>query len=163
MTPEQLSLTTPEAEPAVSLKGDPSQSRTAGDIMNRSPRTCSKFSTVTEAVLIFKAEDCGMVPIVEYGKPIGVVTDRDVALSLAEHPDLVNRPVSEIMTTGAVTATPQTSLDQLAQIMAQQQVRRLLIVGDEGLLVGVVAWSDVAPFLPPDETGEMVAEVVEKS
>ena len=55
--------------------------KVAADVMTPSPRTCSRFSRVIEAVMIFKDEDCGMIPVVEEGKPIGVVTDRDVALS----------------------------------------------------------------------------------
>ena len=42
----------------------------AADVMKSAVRTCSKFSTVIEAVLIFKDEDCGLVPVVEDGKPI---------------------------------------------------------------------------------------------
>ena len=71
----------------------------AADVMNPSPRTCSRFSQVIEAVLIFKDEDCGLVPVVEEGKPIGVVTDRDVALALATYNDLVDHPIEEIMST----------------------------------------------------------------
>jgi CBS domain-containing protein len=67
----------------------------AADVMNPSPRTCSRFSRVIEAVLIFKDEDCGMVPVVEKGKPIGVVTDRDVALALATYDDLVDHQIEE--------------------------------------------------------------------
>ena len=57
-----------------------SASLTAADVMTASPRTCSPFSTVLEAVMIFRDADCGAVPIVEDGKPVGVLTDRDVAL-----------------------------------------------------------------------------------
>ncbi|MGA9926624.1 MAG: hypothetical protein WBQ29_24725 [Isosphaeraceae bacterium] len=36
---------------------------TADDVMTAAPRTCSKFSTVVEAVLIFQDADCGLVPV----------------------------------------------------------------------------------------------------
>jgi IMP dehydrogenase len=58
-----------------------------------------KLACVREAVMIFHDEDCGMVPIVEEGKPIGVVADRDIALALASDPtDLADRPLQELMT-----------------------------------------------------------------
>ena len=85
----------------------------AADVMNSSPRTCSRFSRVIEAVLIFKDEDCGLVPVVEEGKPIGVVTDRDVALALANHDDLVDHPIEEIMTTALISVAPSTPLPQV--------------------------------------------------
>ena len=81
-------------------------SRTAADLMTKNPRTCSPFSTVLEAVLIFRDADCGAVPVVDAGQPVGILTDRDVALALADHPDLVSRPVSENMTRGVITIAP---------------------------------------------------------
>jgi CBS domain-containing protein len=55
------------------------------DVMSADPRTCSPYSTVIEAVLIFRDADCGVIPVTEDGKPVGVLTDRDVALALADH------------------------------------------------------------------------------
>ena len=65
---------------------------TAADVMTASPRTCSTFSTVLEAVMIFRDADCGVVPVLEDGKPVGVLTDRDVALALAELRERTCRP-----------------------------------------------------------------------
>ncbi len=59
--------------------------------MTAAPRTCSTFSTVLEAVMIFRDSDCGAVPILEEGKPVAVLTDRDVALALSEFPDLAGQ------------------------------------------------------------------------
>ena len=76
--------------------GDPSapapSRRTAADLMTPNPRTCSPFSSVLEAVLIFRDADCGAGPVVDAGQPVGILTDRDVALALADHPDLASRP-----------------------------------------------------------------------
>ena len=72
-----------------------------------SRRTCSPFSTVTEAVMIFKDENCGMVPVVDEGKPVGVVTERDVALAVVDVPGLAEQPVSRIMTRAVTTVRKQ--------------------------------------------------------
>lgn len=133
---------------------------TAAQIMNPKPRTCSPHSTVTEAVMIFKDEDCGLVPIVEDAKPLGVVTDRDVALALSEYPDLPVRPVSDIMKTSLVTVKPEATIHELTQTLIQNNVRRLLVVDAEGLLAGVISWSDIAPWLSYQMTGLVVAENV---
>jgi predicted transcriptional regulator len=135
---------------------------TAATVMNRNVRTCSPFSTVTEAVLIFKAEDCGMVPIVDQGKPVGVLTDRDIALGLAERPDIAQREVSEIMTKDVVSVPLDAPLNEVARVFGQKGVRRLLVVNPEGLLQGVISWSDIAPYLPSTWTGRMVSNVVEQ-
>ncbi len=138
-----------------------SDPRTAGEIMNPAPRTCSRFSRVLEAVLIFKDEDCGMVPVVEEAKPIGVVTDRDVALALANTEDLVNRPVEEIMSTNLITVTVDTPLPQVIEIMRSELVRRLLVVDDQQVLAGVISWKDLAEALPNRTVGQVVNDVVE--
>src|SRR5207248_714061 len=83
---------------------------TAEDIMTPSPRTCSNFSTVLEAVLIFRDADCGAVPVMEDGRPIGVLTDRDVALALAEYPDLPIRAVTDIMSRKVISVAPHDTL-----------------------------------------------------
>src|SRR4051794_27100058 len=63
-------------------------------VMTVAPRTCSPQSEVIEAVLIFRDADCGAVPITDAGKPVGVITDRDVALALSGHEtDLARTPV----------------------------------------------------------------------
>lgn len=135
---------------------------TAADVMNAAPRTCSRFSRVIEAVMIFKDEDCGMVPVVEEGRPIGVVTDRDVALALGSHPaDLADLPVEEVMSTGPVTVATHAGLDDVKAIMGAAAVRRLLVVDDEGLLRGVIAWKDLAAEASDREVGGVVSEVVD--
>jgi predicted transcriptional regulator len=134
----------------------------AADVMNTSIRTCSRFSSVMEAVLIFKDEDCGMVPVVEDGKPIGVVTDRDIALSLASTGDVLGRPVSEIMTENLVAISHDTPLRGVVREFGREGVRRLLVIDDTGLLAGVVSWGDLLPYLPESLFGQMVGDVVEQ-
>lgn len=136
--------------------------RTAADVMTPSPRTCSPFSTVLEAVMIFRDADCGAVPIVQDGKPIGVLTDRDVALALSHYPDLVGRAVGDIMTTDPITITPETTVDEIEAKIARNAVRRLLVVDAAGALVGIVAWKDLAPAASDHEVGRVVSEVVEQ-
>jgi CBS domain-containing protein len=134
---------------------------TAADIMTPSPRTCSPFSTVLEAVMIFRDADCGAVPIVEEGRPTGILTDRDVALALPDHEhDLAGLPVRDIMTQGVVTVAPGTPLDQVVEKFGDHAVRRLLVV-DGDRLQGIIAWADVAPHTPDQTLGRTVTEVVE--
>jgi CBS domain-containing protein len=136
---------------------------TAADLMTPSPRTCSSFSTVLEAVLIFRDADCGAVPILEDGKPVGVLTDRDVALALAERgAALSSLPVTELMTTGIVSVAPDAPLDVVVERFGDRGVRRLLVIDSNGLLHGIISWADVAPHVPDRTMGHTVSEVVEQ-
>jgi CBS domain-containing protein len=135
---------------------------TAADVMTPAPRTCSPFSTVLEAVMIFRDADCGAVPITEDGRPIGVLTDRDVALALADHPDLAMRAVEDVMTRGAVTVRASTPVAQVREVFGDQGVRRLLVVDANDQLVGIISWADIAARLTDDALGDVVSDVVEQ-
>src|SRR5207248_6759947 len=107
----------PERSPmatATDPRGPRPRALTAADVMTPSPRTCSPFSTVLEAVMIFRDADCGAVPVVDAGAPVGILTDRDVALALAEHPDLASLAVADIMTRGAVSVAPDDPIEAVA-------------------------------------------------
>lgn len=136
------------------------QTLTAADVMTAAPLTCSTFSTVLEAVMIFRDADCGAVPILHEGRPVGILTDRDVALSLAEYPDAVGRPVSDVMKTGIGTVTPEASLGQVCEVLRTQSVRRVLVVDAGGRLAGIIGWADIAPVLSDRMMGRLVTDVV---
>ncbi len=133
----------------------------AADVMNDSFRTCGRHSTVMEAILIFKEADCGMVPVVEEGKPVGVITDRDVALGLAADVDLAVKPVTDVMTASPVSVEADAPLSEIVSKFGDEGVRRLLVLDSEGRLVGVISWSDVVRWLPDTVMGRMVSDVVE--
>ncbi len=134
----------------------------ASDVMTPNPRTCSPFSTVVEAVMIFRDEDCGAVPVVDTGKPVGILTDRDVALSLAVYPDLASRTVADVMTRDVISVTPETTLDRVEALFGEHGIRRIVVVDKDERVLGIVAWADIAPFVSDREIGEVVTDVVEQ-
>jgi len=139
------------------------QALTAADLMTASPRTCSSFSTILEAVMIFRDADCGAVPVLDDGKPAGVLTDRDVALALATYGErLPGVPVSEVMSRGVVSVAPDAPLASVIEKFGDGGVRRLLVMDANGLLLGIIAWADVAPHVTDRTLGHAVAEVVEQ-
>ncbi len=139
------------------------ESLTAAEVMTPSPRTCSAFSTVLEAVMIFRETDCGAVPILAEGKPVAILTDRDVALAIAEYPDLVNHPVSDIMKPGVVAVGPADSVNEVCDALRSQSVRRILVVDAAGQVRGIIGWADVAPVISDRMMGRVVKDVVSSS
>ena len=146
------------------MPATPRSPMTAADVMTASPRTCSTFSSVLEAVMIFRDADCGAVPVLEEGKPIGVLTDRDVALALAEHAsDLAALPVSQVMVRGPVISVrPDTPLDDVIEQFGDRAVRRLLVIDSQNRLVGIIGLADIAPHAPDRQLGEVLTEVVQQ-
>jgi CBS domain-containing protein len=129
-------------------EGEAPENLPASEVMIPVPRTCSPFSTVTEAVLILKDEGFGMVPVVDLGKPVGIVTDRDVAMAVAGQPELGQQPVSSVMNRDILTAPPDTPVDQVLKMMGDAGAPTLLVVDAEGLLLGAISWTDLAARLP---------------
>lgn len=89
---------------------------------------------------MMKDEDTGFVPVVERDQLIGVVTDRDIVVRcLAEAAEDVNRAtVDEVMTRSAETVSPEDDLSRAADLMENDEVRRLAVV-ENGRLVGVLS------------------------
>jgi CBS domain-containing protein len=136
------------------------QSLTAADVMTPSPRTCSIYSAVLEAVMIFRDADCGAVPILDEGTPVAILTDRDVALALGDIPDLVDQPVSAIMKPEIVAVRPDDSLFQVCNILRTKAVRRVLVVDPGDNLVGIIGWADIADVVSERMMGRVLMDVI---
>jgi CBS domain-containing protein len=137
---------------------------TAADVMTAAPRTCSKFSTVLEAVMVFRAEDTGLVAVVDGGKPIGVVTDRDIALALADHEGVLpGMAVGEVMKRDIATVAADAKLGAVSQAFAEHRVRRVLVVDETERLLGVISWGDLAPHMSKRALGSLAHRVIEGS
>ena len=128
------------------------------DIMTSSPTTVETSTTVAEAAKIMASEDVGPLPVVDGGRLVGIVTDRDLVVRvLAEDRDPKSTNVGDVASSELVTVAPDTALDEALRKMASAQVRRLPVVeGDR--VVGIVAQADVARQTP-QETGEVVEEI----
>jgi CBS domain-containing protein len=134
---------------------------TARDVMKTDLRTGSPESTVLEAAAIFRDADCGVLPVVEAGRPVGIVTDRDAILALPQYgPDLGRTPVSAIMSQDLATVTPETALQDVLDRFADADVRRLLVVDADGQLAGLLSWPDLVPHLTNRGLGRMVAKIL---
>ena len=130
------------------------------DAMTSNPRTVETQGTVVEAARLMRDEDAGFAPIVDGGRLVGAITDRDIAIRVvAEGKDPQSTKVGEIMSSNLVTIDPQQDLDEALRLMAQHQVRRLPVVEEDGRLVGVLAQADVAANAGDKQTGELVEEI----
>src|SRR5262245_400055 len=137
---------------------------TAADVMTAAPRTCSVFSTVLEAVLIFRDAHCTAVPVLDDGKPVGLLADRDVALALADYgSNLSDLPVSTLMSQGVVSVPPETSIDQVIERLSEQGVLRLLVVDADNQLSGIISLADLIPHVSTRALGEVVIEAIERA
>jgi CBS domain-containing protein len=134
------------------------------DVMTKNVATVSPNQTVQEAAQIMSEKNIGALPVVENGQVIGMITDRDITLrTSAQGKDPASIRVSEVMTNRVVTGTPDMSVQEAANLMAQHQVRRLPIV-ENNQLQGMVALGDIATNSASDEAaGQALTNISEPS
>jgi CBS domain-containing protein len=139
------------------------------EIMTKNPRTVSPDTPVSEAARVMKEEDVGLVPVIERvggaetrGRLVGVVTDRDIAVRHVAEGRSADSPVSEVMSGGVKTCTPDDSVDDAMALMGREQVRRIPIVDERGSLVGVVAQADVVRMSGKDGKAEKTVEQISR-
>ena len=75
------------------------------DVMTPNPRTVTPNDTIQSAAQIMRDEDTGAVPVVENGRAVGMVTDRDIVVRAVADGGQPNRPIREVVTSAVVTAT----------------------------------------------------------
>ncbi len=112
-------------------------------IMTTDVATVAPTDTVTKAASIMGQLDVGSIPVIDNNKVVGIVTDRDIILRGVANGKGANQHISEVMTTSVKCATPDMDVHTVAEIMAENQVRRLPVVENDKL-VGIVAIGDLA-------------------
>ena len=113
------------------------------EVMTSNPRCVSPNDSIQNAACIMRDEDTGAVPVVENGRAVGIVTDRDIVVRAVAEGGLLNRPVSDIVTGSLISASPDMSTREAAELMSEHQVRRLTVVENDRL-VGIVSIGDLA-------------------
>ncbi len=132
------------------------------DIMTSEVETCTLLDNVYEVAVKMKDYNVGSIPIVDKDKIVGVITDRDIVIrGVAEkHPG--STKVEDIMSTDLVTVSPESTLDEVSQLMSKHQVRRLPVV-EGNQLVGIVALGDLAVHEGLDEESYVALEQISES
>lgn len=104
-----------------------------------------------EAVQLMKQHQVGDVLVVTRadgrGKPLGMVTDRDIALSLTENIDFKHMKVMDVMSGSVVTAPVDEDLFVMIRLMKSSGVTRLPLTDPRGHVVGVVTAKNILQIL----------------
>ncbi len=123
----------------------------AYDVMTRAVASVTPQTPITQVATMMRDLNIGDVLVTEDGTLRGIVTDRDLTIHVLTNGANGNAPVERYMTTDVVTGSPDWSLDQIAQVMGEHQIRRLPIVQDNNVL-GIVSLGDVALHTSKRET-----------
>lgn len=133
------------------------------DLITGHPEVCAPEANLQTVAAMMVKHDCGAIPVVGEGaksRPLGVVTDRDiVARSVARGEDPRNLHASDAMTINPVTVRRDEDVARAAELMAEHQIRRLLVVDENDDLAGILSLGDVARTRPDQDTARTVERV----
>lgn len=117
---------------------------TARDMMTSPVRTIAPETTIEETgELMYRYGHSGF-PVVENGKLVGMITRRD--LEKANHHGLGHAPVKAYMTTKVITITPDTTEEEIHQLIIHHNIGRLPVI-ENGELVGIVSRTNIIDML----------------
>ena len=133
------------------------------EIMTKDPGCCLAETSLRDAAKMMADNDCGCIPVIddnENKRPIGTITDRDITIrTVAQDKDPLNLVAGNIMTKHPVTIGEDAGIEECFQTMEKNQIRRILVVNNDGGCVGIVAQADVACKVGEHETAELVKVV----
>lgn len=156
------------AQPVQPPQGDPKPGRpqlrpvVVEELVETHVVTAEPDTPVQQVVADMAQEDVGSVVVVEDDRPVGILTDRTVALALESTTDLSDHRAQDLLTDSIVTGTVEMSVFEAIRRLEEEEVRRLPIVNEEGHLAGIVTLDDILVLLST-ELGNLTSVVKAQS
>src|SRR4029077_4893017 len=123
------------------------------EIMTRDICLASPSLTLREAAAEMEKRDIGVLPVGDNDRLVGMITDRDIAIRGISHGLGPEARVRDVMSAEVRYCFEDDEIDDLAQNMAQEQIRRLPVLNDKRRLVGIVSLCDLATSRDGRATG----------
>jgi CBS domain-containing protein len=138
-----------------------SMAQFARDFMTPDPACCTPETTLDQVARLMVQNDCGEIPVVDASdRPIGVITDRDIVCrAVAEGKNPMGHTAESCMSQPVVTVRAEAPLEDVVSTMEEHQIRRVVVVDENGRSAGIIAQADVARGGREHDVAELVREV----
>jgi len=139
----------------------------AQELMTASPACCTPDDTAERVAQLMADNDCGCIPVVagrNDNHVVGVITDRDIAIRGVAKGKGPDTRVRDLMTSDPFCCSANADVKDVERVMAERQVRRVVVIDGDGSCVGVIAQADLARAAErrKDVSDLEVARVVER-
>jgi CBS domain-containing protein len=132
------------------------------EVMSNDVRVSSPDDTLRTAAQMMADLDTGVLPVGEGERLIGIVTDRDIVIrGVANAMDPETTSIRDVMSSGVCCCFDDEDVDDVAQQMAELQVRRLPVLNRSKRLVGIVSLGDLSQQADPRVSGDALQGVSE--
>mgnify|MGYP000751665586 FL=1 len=117
------------------------------DIMQKNVITIENLKKAHDAAIILKEREISFLVVVKEGKPIGIVSERDIVRKIvADNNDAQTTQLETIMSKNFKWVEPNASIESAVQKMLNNNIRRLVVLENENL-AGVITQTDLTEFL----------------
>lgn len=133
------------------------------EVMTAQVTTATPRTTIKDVARTMAEVESGAVPIVDDGKVVGLVTDRDIVLRVVAEGKGLETPVSQVMTEGVETCREDDNVADATGKMSSKQIRRLVVLNENGKLAGILSLGDVAIDYGAKAVGKTLSEISENT
>jgi CBS domain-containing protein len=130
------------------------------EVMTRYPAYCRPDDSLESVAKLMRERDCGIIPVCQGRKVVGVITDRDITCrGVAGGRNASEAAVREIMSSPVYCVHDHDDVQAAVDLMEVNQVRRLPVLDEDDDLVGIVAPSDLAPMFASTNVADFLLAV----
>jgi len=133
------------------------------EVMTAQVVTATPRSTIAEVARTMVQVESGVVPVVDDGRVVGLITDRDIVIRVVAEGLGMDTPVAKVMTEEVETCREDDNVADAAAKMGSKQIRRLAVLNDQGKLAGIVSLGDIATDYGAKKVGQTLEEISEDS
>lgn len=133
------------------------------EIMTSEVSCCTSDDHIFDAASKMKERNVGAIPVCDSNQNLlGMVTDRDLVVRGYAQKKPGTCKIQEVMSDHMYSCTPETSVEEASNLMAEKQIRRLPVV-ENGKLVGIVSLGDLSlEQMSNDAAGHALEEISER-
>ena len=128
------------------------------ETMTRDVRLATTDQTIQEAASAMAGIDAGALPVSDGGRLVGMITDRDIVIRAVAAGKGPQTKVSEVMTADLICCFDDQEVEEVAQNMADTQLRRLPVVNHDRELVGILSLGDIT-IVAAEKAGEALSGI----
>jgi CBS domain-containing protein len=133
------------------------------EVMTAQVVTATPRDTVAQVAKTMAEIESGAIPVMDDGKVVGLITDRDIVLRVVAERLSLDTPVSEVMSLGVETCAEDDNVADAAAQMGAKQIRRLVVLNGGGGLAGILSLGDIAIDYGAKAVGKTLEEISEQT
>lgn len=129
------------------------------EAMTAQVATATPATTIAEVARTMAQIESGAVPVMDEGKVVGLITDRDIVIRVVAKGGALSSPISEVMSDHIESCNEDDNVADAAAKMGAHQIRRLVVLNDQGGLAGILSLGDIAQDYGAKAVGKTLEEI----